>query len=176
MQRAGNSTTSTEDFAETNNLADKETARLIAMIGMWYNEAGKYNVLPIDSRGTQRIAEERPQIAISRDRYVLYPGHAIDTGVRPRRKYSTGRTPSLRKSRFRRTAPRACCSAWAATTAASRSTCKTGKLCFVAQLSRDRSLLREVSDTVPAGRHFLSMEFAPTGKPDVKNGKGAPGP
>ena len=45
-----------EDFAETNNLADKERDRLIAMIGMWYVEAGKYNVLPIDSRGTLRFA------------------------------------------------------------------------------------------------------------------------
>ncbi len=41
---------------------------------MWYTEAGKYNVLPIDSRGVVRIADERPQIAPSRDRYVLYPG------------------------------------------------------------------------------------------------------
>jgi hypothetical protein len=30
-------------------------------------------------------------------------------------------------------------------------------------------------DVVPVGRHFLSMEFEPTGEPDVKNGKGAPG-
>ena len=43
-----------EDFAETNNLAAKEKGRLISMIGMWYAEAGKYNVLPIDSRGLQR--------------------------------------------------------------------------------------------------------------------------
>ena len=63
-----------EDVAETKNLADKERARLIAMIGLWYNEAGKYNILPIDSRGTQRIAEERPQIAVNRNRYVLYSG------------------------------------------------------------------------------------------------------
>ena len=63
-----------EDYAETTNLADRERARLIAMIGMWYTEAGRYNVLPIDSRATARIAEERPQIAQSRDRYVLYPG------------------------------------------------------------------------------------------------------
>ena len=28
---------------------------------------------------------------------------------------------------------------------------------------------------MPAGRHFLSMEFEPTGQPDVKNGKGTPG-
>ena len=63
-----------EDYAETTNLADRERARLIAMIGMWYTEAGRYNVLPIDSRATARIADERPQIAQSRDRYVLYPG------------------------------------------------------------------------------------------------------
>ncbi len=63
-----------EDYAETTNLAEQERARLIAMIGMWYTEAGRYNVLPIDSRATARIAEERPQIAQSRDRYVLYPG------------------------------------------------------------------------------------------------------
>jgi arylsulfatase len=33
------------------------------MIGMWYVEAGKYNVLPIGSRGLQRLAEERRQRA-----------------------------------------------------------------------------------------------------------------
>ncbi|WP_235726611.1 sulfatase-like hydrolase/transferase [Methylocaldum szegediense] len=64
-----------EDFAETDNLAEKERDRLIAMIGMWYVEAGKYNVLPIDSRGVARLADERPQIAVDREKYVYYPGH-----------------------------------------------------------------------------------------------------
>ena len=45
-----------EDFAETKNLAGKERTRLISMISLWYVEAGKYNVLPLDGRGTQRIA------------------------------------------------------------------------------------------------------------------------
>lgn len=31
------------------------------------------------------------------------------------------------------------------------------------------------ADRVPTGQHFLSVEFAPTGKPDIKNGKGTPG-
>src|SRR5262245_1925188 len=66
-----------EDFAETNNVAEKERARLIAMIGMWYVEAGKYNVLPIDSRGTQRFADERPQIAEARKRCIYYPGTQV---------------------------------------------------------------------------------------------------
>ncbi|MEB3193946.1 MAG: arylsulfatase, partial [Cyanobacteriota bacterium] len=74
-----------EDFAETNNLAAVERDRLIAMIGMWYVEAGKYNVLPIDSRGTQRFAEPRPQIAADRQRYVYYPGtQMVPTNAAPR--------------------------------------------------------------------------------------------
>jgi arylsulfatase len=72
-----------EDFAETNNLAEKERARLIAMIGMWYVEAGKYDVLPIGSRGVQRLAEERPEIAVGRKKYVYYAGTA--TGAQQRR-------------------------------------------------------------------------------------------
>ncbi len=58
---------------------------MIAMIGMWYVEAGKYNVLPIDSRGTLRIADERPQIAVDRKQYVYYPGTQVvppDAGPR----------------------------------------------------------------------------------------------
>ena len=74
-----------EDFAETDNRADKERAGLIAMIGLWYNEAGKYNVLSIDSRGTQRIAEERPQVAPPRNRDTRYPGtQAIPAGAAPK--------------------------------------------------------------------------------------------
>ena len=74
-----------EDPSETTNLAATERTRLTAMIGMWDTEAGKYNVLPIDSRGTARIAEERPQIATDRNRYVLYPHtQAIPAGAAPK--------------------------------------------------------------------------------------------
>src|SRR5690606_30729401 len=34
---------------------------------------GKYQVLPIDGRGQQRFADERPQLARERSRYVYYP-------------------------------------------------------------------------------------------------------
>jgi len=74
-----------EDYAETHNLAASERERLIAMIGMWYVEAGKYNVLPIDSRTSLRFAVERPQIAPDRERYVYYPGTQMVPGsVAPR--------------------------------------------------------------------------------------------
>src|SRR5690606_8262901 len=47
-------------------------AKLIEMVGTWYVEAGKYRVLPVDGRGTQRFAEERPQIAKDRTSYTFY--------------------------------------------------------------------------------------------------------
>ena len=40
---------------------------------MWWNEAGKYNVLPLDGRGVERAAEYRPVAGKPRDQYVYYP-------------------------------------------------------------------------------------------------------
>jgi len=70
----------TKDPTETNNLAEKERARLIAMIGMWYAEAGKYNVLPIDGRTTLKFAEPRPQLSVNRDKYTYYAGTQVIPG------------------------------------------------------------------------------------------------
>ena len=63
-----------EDFAENHDLAAEHRDKLIEMIGQWYVEAGKYNVLPVDGRGVQRFAEERPTIAKDRTSYTYYPG------------------------------------------------------------------------------------------------------
>jgi predicted ATP-dependent protease len=64
----------TKDPTETNNIAKDNKSKLIELIAQWYVEAGKYDVLPIDSRGVARLAEERPQIAGPRTRYTYYPG------------------------------------------------------------------------------------------------------
>ena len=88
-----------KDFAETNNLAEKERDRLIEMIGMWYVEAGKYNVLPIDSRGTRAFADERPQIAVERKSTRTIRARRWCPPMR-RRSCSTGRTRSRCTSTF----------------------------------------------------------------------------
>ncbi len=62
-----------EDPTETRNLADTHRDKLIELITYWYVEAGRYQVLPIDGRGQQRFAEERPQLAPERSRYVYFP-------------------------------------------------------------------------------------------------------
>ena len=46
-----------EDFAENYNLADQHRDRLIEMILLWYIEAGKYHLLPIDQDGKLHYAQ-----------------------------------------------------------------------------------------------------------------------
>ena len=62
------------DVAENHNVAAQHRDKLIEMVGRWYVEAGKYDVLPVNIRGTLRFADERPEIAKDRTRYTYYPG------------------------------------------------------------------------------------------------------
>lgn len=62
-----------QDPTESTDVAAEHPERLHEMIALWYVEAGRYGVLPIDGRGQQRFAEPRPQITKDRQRYVYYP-------------------------------------------------------------------------------------------------------
>ena len=113
-----------KDQTETTDLARKEPARLIGMIGMWYTEAGKYNVLPLDSRTTIRLATERPQIAvIARNTSIIRERRPCPH--RPVRACSTSPIRSAYMRRYPRAGQRGRCSPSAAMTAASASTSRT---------------------------------------------------
>jgi arylsulfatase A-like enzyme len=163
-----------EDPAETKNLAGKERNRLITMIGMWYTEAGKYNVLPIDGRGVQRIAEERPQIAVKRNRYILYPNtQAIPAIAAPKilnRPFSITAEVEMPQD-----GSEGVLLSMGGNDGGISFYVKDGRLCYVHNyVGMNYYYVRTDSD-IPGGRHFLSMEFEPTGKPDLAKGKGVPG-
>ena len=162
-----------EDVAETANLAAAERSRLIAMITLWYNEAGKYNVLPIDSRGVVRIADERPQIAPSRNRYMLYPGtQSISAAAAPKilnRPYSINSEVELTAGSS------GVLLSMGGNDGGITLYVNDGLLCYAHNyVAKDIFTIRS-DEAVPTGRHVLSVEFAPTGQPDIKNGKGTPG-
>ncbi|MFV2063042.1 MAG: arylsulfatase, partial [Chloroflexota bacterium] len=74
-----------EDWTESHDVAAEHREKLIEMISLWYVEAGKYNVLPVDGRGQQRFAEERPQISTARTQYTYYAGtQEVPTNAAPR--------------------------------------------------------------------------------------------
>lgn len=56
-------------------MADENRDKLVEMIGRWYVEAGKYDVMPVDGSGLLRAAVEKP-MAAPRNKYTLFPATA----------------------------------------------------------------------------------------------------
>ncbi|WP_313333176.1 arylsulfatase [Sphingobium yanoikuyae] len=164
----------TNDAAETVNLADKEKAKLIEMIGMWYAEAGKYNVLPIDSRGTLRLGLERPQIAVARTKYVYYPGTQVVPSSAGPRLLNVAHSVSVHATIPEDGAQGALFSI-GGNDGGFCLYIKDGKLTYGYNYVADQRFVIRSDGAVPAGDHVLSFEFEPTGKPDLAKGKGAPG-
>jgi len=161
-----------EDFAENHNVAAENRAKLIEMVAQWYVEAGKYNVLPVDGRVMQRAMEERPTIAIDRKCYTYYPGTQVVT-----------MPPSTFNRPHSFTADVEISPAGAEGVLLSMGGVdggysfyvKDGKLCYVHNYVGKEIMIVRSKDSVPAGRHELRFEFEPTGKPDIRKGKGSPG-
>ena len=162
-----------EDCTETTNVAEKERARLIEMIGMWYAEAGKYNVLPIDSRGTQRLAEARPQIAVDRKQYNNYPHTQVVPGNAAPRVLNTPHAVSVHVD-----VPEGGAEGAIFTMGGNDGGfvfyVKDGKLTYGYNYVADQRFKVQSDTAVPPGSHVLSFEFTPTGQADVAKGKGTP--
>jgi arylsulfatase len=62
-----------EDFSECHNLAEKHPDKLRQLVELWWAEAEKYNVLPLDDRFQQRLAE-RAMMDKEKTSFVFYPG------------------------------------------------------------------------------------------------------
>jgi len=162
------------DFAENHNLATENRDKLIEMVGRWYVEAGKYDVLPIDSRGTLRFADERPEIAKDRTRYTYYPGTQT---IPPSSSPKVLNRPHVFEADVEIPAGGAegvLLSAGGVDGGFSFYV-KDGKLHYHYNYLALKQFHVESADTIPQGRHKLRFEFEPTGRPDIAVGKGAPG-
>jgi arylsulfatase len=163
-----------EDFAETKNLAQKERDRLIAMIGMWYAEAGKYDVLPIDSRGTLRFADPRPQIAVDRKKYIYYPGTQMVPGNAAPRLTNVKHSVSVHAN-VPKSGAEGVLFSMGGNDGGFAFYMQDGKLTYGYNYVADKRFkVQSNSGKVPEGDHIFSFEFTPTGKPDIPKGKGVP--
>jgi arylsulfatase len=64
-----------EDFSEAHDLAGEYPNKVRELEALWWAEAGRYDVLPLDARTLGRAAG-RPRISGRRRRFVYYPGGA----------------------------------------------------------------------------------------------------
>jgi len=76
-----------QDFSQAQDLADRHPDKVKELEALFWKEAERHNVLPLDWRGVERLNAElqgRPSLAGKRDRYVYYPGQiALPDGAAP---------------------------------------------------------------------------------------------
>ncbi len=75
----------TDDFSEANNLVDKEPVKLRELQDLFWVEAAKYNVLPLDNSKVERLdTANRPSLTRGRSVFGYYPGQVrIPEGAAP---------------------------------------------------------------------------------------------
>jgi arylsulfatase len=163
-----------DDPTETTDVAAENRPRLIEMIAQWYVEAGKYNVLPVDGRGQQRLAEERPVIAKDRDRYVYYPGtQEVPANSAPRilnRPHTITAIVDIPKG-----GAEGVLVSQGGVDGGFTFFVKGGKLRYTYNYVAEQRFEVVSDGSVPTGRHALSFEFEPTGEAEPLKGKGTPG-
>lgn len=62
-----------EDFAQAADLAAQRTEKLRELIELWWAEAGKYGVLPLDDRHDRGMGQNLPVTENDREHHVFYP-------------------------------------------------------------------------------------------------------
>jgi arylsulfatase A-like enzyme len=161
------------DPAETNDLAEQERAKLIEMIALWYTEAGKYDVLPLDSRGTMRFADPRPQIAAPRDTYVYFPGtQSVPENVAAK---VLNRAHAITVEAEFTDGDQGVLACHGSNVGGYVLFVQDGRLHYVHNYVGAEELAVSSDGPIPAGRHALRYEFEPTGAPDLMAGRGTPG-
>jgi arylsulfatase A-like enzyme len=66
------------DFTQANDLASSNPEKLKELQDLWLAEAKKNNVLPLDDRRYERVADPtRPVAALAKQTYTFYPGTSI---------------------------------------------------------------------------------------------------
>jgi arylsulfatase len=77
-----------EDFSQATDLAAKEPAKLRQLQDLWWAEAARHSVLPLDGRKVERLSAElqgRPSLTGNRTRFTYYPGtRALASGSAPK--------------------------------------------------------------------------------------------
>jgi hypothetical protein len=159
------------DPAENHNLAGQHRDKLIELIAMWYTEAGKYNVLPLDGTAAERLMAERPQVAEPRTEYTYRPGtQTLPFWVGPRvlnRPHAITADVEIPGDGVL-LCQGSNAGGWTFYV-------KDGRLSYAHNYVGRATYQVRAPDPLRAGRHQLRFEFEPTGMLDIAQGKGSPG-
>jgi arylsulfatase len=163
----------TDDPTESRNVGAEYPEVLRELVALWWHEAEKYKVLPLDSSMQARLATVRPQTSKPRTRFVYYPGASVVPAFAAPMVYNRPHSIEAHVD-IPAGGAEGVLVAQGGDAGGYAFFMKDGQLCFVYNyVGLDRFELRAAG--VTEGRHTLRYEFEPTGEPDLANGKGVPG-
>ena len=163
-----------EDFAEANDVASEHPEKVLELAQLWWTEAGKHDVLPLDGRSVQRFAEPRPEPGKPRDRYVYHPGGQYipenaavkvfnrDHSITANLTVPVGGAEGVLLAHGSRSGGYSLY-------------VMDNRLKFVHNYVGVDEYDVVADEMLPEGDVSVRMEFEVTGDPDFSNGKGAPG-
>jgi arylsulfatase len=143
-------------------------------VALWWAEAGKHQVLPLDGSVFQRLAAERPQLTKDRSQYVYFPDlSVVPFASAPKvmnRPHSITADVTIPDG-----AAEGVLLAQGGVSGGYTLFVRGGKLYYLHNYLGLHEYTVSSSESVPQGRTQLRYEFEPTGPPDMAAGKGSPG-
>jgi arylsulfatase len=162
-----------DDPAESNDVSAEHPEKLKEMIDLWWEEAEKYNVLPLQGTLGQRFDHPRPMPGGSPDKFVLFPGAPVPSVVQPA-VYNRSHTITS-EIKVPKGGVEGVIYASGAHTGGYALFVKDDKLHFAYNYLARKMFRIDAEDKLPEGDLTVLYEFEVTGKPDIRNGNGAPG-
>jgi arylsulfatase len=163
-----------EDFSESTNVAEEYPDRLEELQRLWWIQAARYDVLPLDGRSIIRQNEPRPQMSEPRNTFEYYAGggevsssvavnvlnrsHSITADVVIPDRGAEG-VLLAHGGRF----------------AGYSFFVKDNRLHYVHNYVGQREFTVTSSVEIPVGEATLRFEFERTGPPNFADGQGSPG-
>ncbi len=162
-----------DDPAESKDVAAEHPERLKEMIDLWWQEAEKYNVLPLQGTLGQRINYPRPMPRVATTSFTFFPGSPISALVQPlvfNRSHSITAEVTIPKG-----GATGVIYASGAHTGGYTLFVKDDKLHFAYNYLARKTFRIDGTEELPEGDLTILYEFEVTGKPDIRIGNGAPG-
>ena len=164
-----------DDPTESRDVAAQHPDVVRELIALWWAEAERYKVLPLDGSAQARLATVRPQTSKPRERFVYYPGGSVVPAFAApmiyNRPYSIEADVDIPAG-----GAEGVLMAQGGDAGGYTFFVKDGQLCLIYNyVGLDYFEVKSGSGASTEGRHALRFEFEPTGAPDIAHGKGVPG-
>jgi arylsulfatase A-like enzyme len=162
-----------DDPAEANDIAADHPDKLKELIDLWWSEAEKHDVLPLQGTMGQRFDYPRPMPGSSTEHYELFPGSPMPSVVQPA---VFNRTHTITaKINVPKGGAEGVIYASGAHTGGYTLFVKDDKLHFAYNYLARKMFRIDASDKLTDGDHTIVYEFEVTGQGNHQQGEGNPG-